>query len=94
MLALIEKIITLLVAVITWLGNVLVKKYPLWLYIVVFLASVLFVSVVACSRSQNVLHVYCTHFDYDAHQYIAVWNDNQCIDIMHDPDCICYVINN
>lgn len=81
-------------AFIIFVRNVLTMRYPLWLFIVVYLAAVLIGSLIACSAVKQQKSLMVAHsFDYNGHNYLAFEFDG-CTTTIHDPECICYVILN
>lgn len=90
-----EKIKTCFRAVGSFLGNLLTLKFPLWLYIVAFLAGVLFISLVACSVSKSecgrIDSAVVGYTDYHGHNYMVFYAAGS-FSVVHDPDCICKII--
>lgn len=82
-------------AVRLFLANVLTLKFPLWLYIVVFLAAVLFFCVVSCSHEQSLQRVVVGHCEEQGHSYIFFRAEHEpySLTVLHDPDCICYFLD-
>lgn len=94
MLVLIEKLIKFLAALITYIAAKLTEKYPLWLFIVVFLACVLFFSVVSCEHEKSVSRALVGKTEYQGHSFLIFKqvNDNKTLAVVHDPDCPCYFV--
>ena len=91
MVALIEKIIKCLVALITYVAAKLTEKYPLWLYIVVCLAAVLFYSLGSCARDKSVSQALVGSTIYHGHEFL-IFKDlstNETLAVIHSPDCVC-----
>ena len=74
-----------------WLGELKSRKLPLWLYIVVFLVSALFVMVVSCSHDKLSTTALVGRTEYNGHQYLVfrTLDDKHTVTVVHDPDCIC-----
>ena len=91
MVALIEKIVKCLVAVVSYIGNKLVEKYPLWLFIVVFITCVLLFSVFSCAEKRQSTKALVGATEYKEHQYLVfrALDSNRTIAVVHDPDCPC-----
>lgn len=83
-------------AVTTFLGNVLTLKFPLWLFLVAFLVCVLVCSLVACGLARptpgNRIESAVVGFtEYHGHSYL-VFSAATNFSVIHDPECICYKI--
>lgn len=91
MVALIEKIVKCLVAFVSFVGKVLLEKYPVWLYIVVFLAAVLLFSVISCTEKRHSTQALVGFTEYNGHKFIVfrALDDNHTLAVVHDPDCLC-----
>lgn len=96
MVANIVKIKECLVAVGTFLKNVLTLRFPLWLYIVAFSAAALFALCVSCSHSSVLLRQCAVgSTEYHGHSYLVFTRFGSsvdgAIDVIHDPECICFI---
>lgn len=91
MVALIEKIVTCFLAVITYIGKKLVEKYPLWLYIVVCLVCVLLFSVISCTARKQSNQALVGTTEYRGHAFLVfrTLDDSKTLAVVHDPDCPC-----
>lgn len=83
----------------SFLKNVLSLKFPLWLYIVVFLAAVLFAWLVSCSALKNlddqkrIDSAVVGFTEYRGHSYLVFYAAGN-FSVIHDPECMCYSLNN
>ena len=91
MVALIEKIVKCLVALISYIGNKLVEKYPLWLFIVVCLVAVLLFSVFSCAEKRQSTQALVGKTEYQGHYFLVfrTLDDAKTLAVVHDPDCPC-----
>jgi hypothetical protein len=84
-------------ALISCVAQFLRLKFPLWLYIVAFLACVLFTLLVACTASKaNVQTAIVGVTEYRGHSFLvfrAVNCDDGSISVVHDPDCECNFVD-
>lgn len=94
MAANIEKINGCFRALGSFLANVLTLKFPIWLYIVVFLVSVLFVFLVGCAHDRSIQRVVVGHCTEAGHSYVFFRPENNpdIIAVVHDPSCECWTI--
>lgn len=91
MVVLIEKIVKCLVASISYVGKVLLEKYPVWLYIVVSLAVVLLLSVFSCAEKAHSTQALVGSTEYNGHKFLVfrTLDDKHTLAVVHDPDCLC-----
>lgn len=94
MVANIEKIKTCCHAVGSFVVNVLTLKFPLWLFIAVFLAAVLLFSAISCTRDKAITQAVVGKTEYNGHSYMVFGSvlDNRTIAVVHDPDCVCHFV--
>lgn len=96
MVANMEKIKKSCRALLTFLGNLLTLKFPLWLFIVVYLVAVLFISLVACNVSKasgaRVDSAVVGYTEYHGHNYV-VFSAAGSFSVVHDPDCVCKLVD-
>lgn len=78
-------------AVISFLKNVLTMRYPLWLFIVVCLAFVLWYSLIACSRDASLQRVVVGNCKWNGHSFVMFRDQDSgaSLAVIHDPDCDC-----
>lgn len=98
MAANIEKIKGCFRALVSFLKNMLTLKFPLWLFIVAYLASVLFVLCVGCQHDKAMMRQCIVgSMDFKGHSYLVFTRPgasiNGALDVMHDPDCICWLVD-
>lgn len=78
-------------ALISFLGNVLTLRFPLWLCIVAISVAALLLMCIACNSRKDTKRIteYVYQFDYCGHSYIMFDSHG----VIHDPECICYFLN-
>lgn len=79
------------------LGQMLTASLPVWLYIVVFMACVLFVLQCSCSYNKQKedakTKLFVGKTEWNGHSYVVFRAvDSGDISILHDEDCSCYLI--
>lgn len=84
--------------VIRKICDFLTSSLPVWLYIVVLLALVLFVGAISCTRqSEETVNrkMFVGQTEYQGHSYFVFRAmEGSEITVIHDPDCICGLIDN
>lgn len=93
-----EKIKTCFRAVTMFLRNLLTLRCPLWLFIVAVSVAVLFSWLVSCSAAKNsngnvVDSAVVGYTEYHSHSYLVFYAAGS-FSVVHDPDCICKIIEN
>lgn len=94
MVALIEKIVKCLVACISYVGNKLIEKYPLWLYLAASLGAVLLYSLLSCAHDHAATQALVGKTEYSGHSFLVfrTMDDKQTLAVVHDPDCVCHFV--
>jgi hypothetical protein len=83
-------------AIGSFLGNALSVHFPLWLFIVVFLACVLLSAIIGCTAAKSSVQTAVVGYtDYRGHSYLVfrALKDSESFSVVHDPDCQCLKID-
>ena len=96
MAANIDKIKTCVLALITFIKNGLTLKFPIWLFLVAFLAAVLFGWLVSCTAAKSSVQTAIVGYtEYRGHTFLvfrAINGGDPNFSVVHDPDCECHLV--
>jgi len=82
---------------LTWIHTVLLREYPVWLFIGVSAVIAFIISFVGCTDSnpqEMRTKVIVGSVEYHGHQYLVFRSmDGKEVDVEHDTDCPCWKID-